>query len=193
MPGVLFRLGARQHTFEVFRFCSWGAAYTDPHHFARSLVPKSQSHISNLANWVTIDADDDRAFFQSGLRRVRGVKARAGASPTHHGGHLWPPAKRGDTRASFRRTVTKPDDCRPGLKDQQPFFSRTRIRRQQKKSRVYRSGSHPMLGGVYSRNLQRGQVRSRMLSAVWQGEAVDRFWRGRILSEHASLPRSVPG
>jgi len=63
MPGVLFRLGARQYNFEVFRFCSWGAAYTDPHHFARSLVPKSQSRISNLANGVIIDVDDDRAFF----------------------------------------------------------------------------------------------------------------------------------
>ena len=77
MPGVLFRLGARLYNFEVFRFCSWGAAYTDPHHFARSLVPKSQSRISNLANGVTIDVDDDRAFFQSGLRRSAAAKHSA--------------------------------------------------------------------------------------------------------------------
>ena len=71
MPGVLFRLGARQFNFEVFRFCSWGAAYTDP---------KSQSRISNLANGVTIDVDDDRAFFQSGLRRSAAAKHSADAA-----------------------------------------------------------------------------------------------------------------
>ena len=51
-----------------------------PHHFAKSLVPKSQSRISNLANGVTIDVDDDRAFFQSGLRRSAAAEHSADAA-----------------------------------------------------------------------------------------------------------------